>query len=141
MRLGRRAILQAHEGWALLGEPSDGQQAIAGVKLLRLDLVILDVELVNSSGLEAARQIRQHNSLQRMLIFTVCDSDRVIHEAAYTQSIILGRRRSANRGKPGSRRTVPHGSRYEPFCTVLLEQVSEPIGVSRGAVFLPNQTA
>ena len=114
------------------------------MKLLRLDLVILDVELVNSSGLEAARQIRQHNSLQRMLIFTVCDSDwvnRVIHEAAYTQSIILGRRRSANRGKPGSRRTVPHGSRYEPFCTVLLEQVSEPIGVSRGAVFPPNQTA
>jgi hypothetical protein len=29
-------------------------------------------------------------------------------------------------------RLVSEGSRHEPFCTVLLEQVSESIGVSKG---------
>ncbi len=33
------------------------------------------------------------------------------------------------------------GSRHEPFCTVLLEQVSESISSFKRAVYRPNQTA
>jgi len=36
---------------------------------------------------------------------------------------------------------VSDGSRHEPFCTVLLEQVSESISSFKRAVYRPNQTA
>src|ERR1700730_394628 len=38
-------------------------------------------------------------------------------------------------------RIVCDGSRHDPFCTVLLEQVSESVGVSRRAVCPHNQAA
>jgi hypothetical protein len=36
-----------------------------------------------------------------------------------------------NQRKPGLREIVADGSRYEHFCTVLLEQVSESVGVPK----------
>jgi hypothetical protein len=36
---------------------------------------------------------------------------------------------------------VSDGSRHEPFCTVLLEQVSESISSFKRAAYRPNQTA
>jgi hypothetical protein len=46
-------------------------------------------------------------------------------------SRILERHRPANWDKPGSRGNCV---RYEPFCTVLLELVSEAIAVSKGSL-------
>ncbi len=43
----------------IVGEASDGQEAVAAAERLRPDLVLLDISMPIMSGFEAARQIRE----------------------------------------------------------------------------------
>jgi DNA-binding NarL/FixJ family response regulator len=48
-----RALLEA-EGFDVLGEASDGQEAIVAAEALRPDLVLLDVQLPDQTGFDVA---------------------------------------------------------------------------------------
>jgi DNA-binding NarL/FixJ family response regulator len=48
-----RALLEA-EGFDVLGEASDGREAIAAAETLRPDLVLLDVQLPDQTGFDVA---------------------------------------------------------------------------------------
>lgn len=52
-----RALLQTQEGWAVSGEASNGKEAVDQSKLLSPNLVVIDMQLPVTSGLDAARQI------------------------------------------------------------------------------------
>jgi CheY-like chemotaxis protein len=54
-RLARRLFEEA--GFLVLGEASDGRSAVAAVRELEPDLVLLDVMLPDLSGLEVARML------------------------------------------------------------------------------------
>lgn len=55
-RLWARCVLQA-SGFVVVGEASNGAQAIENAKLLQPDLVLLDVQLPDIDGLQVARRL------------------------------------------------------------------------------------
>jgi DNA-binding NarL/FixJ family response regulator len=80
VRRGLCAILEAHAGWEVCGEASDGREAVEKTKQLRPDIVILDLGMPSLNGLDATRQILHYNPQQRILILTVTDAEQVIEE-------------------------------------------------------------
>ncbi|MET0743384.1 MAG: response regulator transcription factor, partial [Microvirga sp.] len=58
VRSGVRTILEAHEGWDVVGEARNGKEAIEQAQATRPDIVILDYGLPLVNGVEATRQIR-----------------------------------------------------------------------------------
>ena len=80
VRRGLCAILASHAGWEVCGEATDGREAVEKTKQLRPDVVILDIGMPSSNGLDATRQILHHNPQQRILILTVTDAEQVIEE-------------------------------------------------------------
>ena len=58
VRSGVRAILEAQEGWQVVGEAEDGRAAISQAISIQPDIVILDYAMQVVNGIEATRQIR-----------------------------------------------------------------------------------
>lgn len=80
VRQGLRALLQSHPGWEVCGEAVTGEEAVEKTVRLRPDVVILDVALPVTGGLDAARRIRRLSPESKLLILTMYDSDDLILE-------------------------------------------------------------
>src|SRR6202451_2761241 len=80
VRRGLCALLQKHEGWEVIGECSDGRDAVEKAKQLKPDVVILDIGMPNLNGLAATRQLAQHGNY-KIIVLTIDDSDQAIREA------------------------------------------------------------
>ncbi len=80
VRRGICSILKAQLGWTICGEAIDGLQAVQMARELHPDIVILDIGMPRLNGLDATRQILQHDPDQRVLILTVNNSERLIHD-------------------------------------------------------------
>lgn len=59
MRGGLRSLLETRPNWEVCGEAATGMEAIEQTKSLRPDVVVLDISMPGSSGLEAIPVIRQ----------------------------------------------------------------------------------
>jgi DNA-binding NarL/FixJ family response regulator len=83
VRQGLRTLLEARPGWEVVGEASDGREALDKVESLRPDVVVLDVTMPRMNGLEACRLIQQkgRDSGLEVLFVTQHDSPQMMREA------------------------------------------------------------
>jgi len=81
VRRGLCALLQGNESWEICGDAKDGREVVEKARLLKPDIVILDVGMPNLNGLAATRQLLQENPQQKVIVLTITDSDQVIREA------------------------------------------------------------
>lgn len=56
-RLAARAVLRRTDGFELVGEAADGDEAVTLVRELRPSLVLMDINMPVMNGIEATRQI------------------------------------------------------------------------------------
>lgn len=71
VREGYRAVLHKQPGLRVVAEAADGAEAYVHYKKARPDLVIMDLALPGSGGIEAIRRIRQWDTAARILAFTM----------------------------------------------------------------------
>jgi DNA-binding NarL/FixJ family response regulator len=78
VRSGFRMILKDEPGIEVVGEAADGRQAIAAVRELRPDVVLMDIRMPNLDGLEATRRILAEPDPPRVLVLTTFDLDEYV---------------------------------------------------------------
>jgi DNA-binding NarL/FixJ family response regulator len=83
VRAGFRLILQTQPDIDVVGEATDGAQAIDAAERLQPDVVLMDIRMPGIDGIEAARRIlsREHGDLVRVLILTTFDRDEYVYRA------------------------------------------------------------
>ena len=81
VRRGLSSRLQQQPEWLVVGQASDGAEAVIKVSELQPDVVILDIDLPKMNGLEAARTIRQLAPSTEILFLSFHDSMTVVQEA------------------------------------------------------------
>jgi DNA-binding NarL/FixJ family response regulator len=80
VRFGLRNLLESQFGWSVVGEASDGKEAVEKVFLLEPDVALLDISMPGLNGLEAAREILARDCRTKILILSVHDSHEVIQQ-------------------------------------------------------------
>ncbi len=71
VRQGLKAMLQAQPDMQVIGEASDGIEALEMTARLLPDVILLDVMMPNLNGIEAARQIRQRDLRTRIVFLSM----------------------------------------------------------------------
>jgi DNA-binding NarL/FixJ family response regulator len=75
LRMGFRLILEGEDDLRIVGEASDGAEAVRLVRELDPDVVLMDVRMPVLDGIEATRAITGTGSGARIIILTTFDVD------------------------------------------------------------------
>jgi DNA-binding NarL/FixJ family response regulator len=75
LRRGFRMILEAEDGLTVSGEAGDGAEAVDLARRLRPDVVLMDIRMPGTDGIEATRRITAAEPGVRVLVLTTFDLD------------------------------------------------------------------
>jgi len=80
VRRGLRSVLEAHPGWQICAEATNGRNAVAQAQELNPDVIVMDISMPDMNGLEAARQIKKICPKVEIVMLSVHFSDQLVRE-------------------------------------------------------------
>jgi len=78
LREGMRSLLEQERDITVVGEAGNGHEAVAAVRALEPDIVLMDVVMPRLNGIEATKQIKRTNPTTAVLILSAYDDDRYV---------------------------------------------------------------
>ena len=75
LREGLVAVLGTQADFEVVGEASDGEDVVRLAESLGPDVILLDLEMPGTDGVEALERLRDSSSTARSVVFTAYDDD------------------------------------------------------------------
>jgi two-component system response regulator NreC len=79
VREGLRLLLSSHIEFEVVGEAEDGKDAIRCAHELKPDLILMDLSMPRTNGLDAIREIRKRSPDTKILVLTVHKTEEYVH--------------------------------------------------------------
>ncbi|MCL4530621.1 MAG: response regulator transcription factor [Chloroflexi bacterium] len=125
LRSGLRLLLTSQNEFEVIGEASNGIEALTLAEQLQPDLILLDLSMPTLSGLDALPTLRKLVPLARILILTMHDDPQYLRQALKQGASGYVLKKAADAELLSAMRAVLHGEVYvHPSMTrVLLEDM------------------
>ncbi len=80
VRSGLVKLLEPYKEFVVVGEASDGEEAVAMTTKLEPDVVVIDLSMPKLSGVEATKIIEKNNPSTKVLVLTMHDSEEYVYQ-------------------------------------------------------------
>ena len=81
VRSGLKMLIERQTGMHVVAEAADGVEAVKAAIQARPDVAILDVAMPRMTGLQAAREIKRQCPQTSVLLLSMYDDERYVHDA------------------------------------------------------------
>ncbi len=81
IREGIGLLLKDIPNIVIVGEATNGKEAVEKANELKPDLILMDVQMPEMDGLEATRRVKENNPMTRVIILTVFGEEELVKEA------------------------------------------------------------
>ncbi len=81
IRAGLRMVVESDPGMEVVGEASDGVEAVAVARRVQPDVVLMDISMPRMDGLAAARQLLAAPHPPKIIMLTTFDTDENLYAA------------------------------------------------------------
>ena len=121
VREGLRKILEDQPGWVVCGEARNGREAVAKVRELKPDVLVLDFAMPELNGLEVTRQVRAAQPQTEVLILTMHESEQLARAI-----LAAGARGFVLKSDAGTTlvTAVEHLRQHQPFFTAKMSHLA-----------------
>jgi DNA-binding NarL/FixJ family response regulator len=128
VREGLRALLRARGDLAVVGEASDGAEAVAAVERLTPDVVVMDISMPRMNGIDAAAEIRRRFPATQVVFLSVHATSEHVFRALQAGAAGYVLKESVGQEVVDAIRAVAAGRRY--LSTRLAEVVNPSLASS-----------
>ncbi|MEK6645683.1 MAG: response regulator transcription factor [Candidatus Firestonebacteria bacterium] len=80
LRAGLKMLLEKEQDIHIIGEASNGKEALIKSKTLNPDIILLDITMPDMNGLEVAKKLLQQNQLIKILVLTMHEEPEYFQE-------------------------------------------------------------
>ncbi len=112
MRTGLRLVLERQQDFEVVGEASDGREAVALTQKLQPDVLVMDIGMPNLNGIEAARQIAAAAPQVAVVILSMHSDESYVLRALKAGAKAYLLKESAESDLIGAIRAVAAGKAY-----------------------------
>src|SRR5579875_3331576 len=121
LRAGLRALLAGEPDMEVIGEATDGEDAIVQAQRLRPDVLVLDIAMPRVNGLEVIRRIREQGLDVKVLVLTMHSEEQYLLQVLRAGGSGYVLKASADTELMEAIRTVHRGEAFlYPSATALL---------------------
>jgi DNA-binding NarL/FixJ family response regulator len=112
VRSGLRLLIDAEEDLETVGEAGNGEEAVRLARSLKPDVVLMDVIMPGTSGIEATASVLDVSPETKVLVLSMQDDPRYVHEAFSVGASGYVLKEAADSEVVGAIREVAAGNRY-----------------------------
>ena len=80
LRSGLKLLLESQPGLHVVGEASDGLQALQLMEKIKADIIVLDLSMPNMDGMECIREIKSRGYPIRPIVLTMHEDENYVRE-------------------------------------------------------------
>jgi DNA-binding NarL/FixJ family response regulator len=131
VRDGIKSLLENEANIEVVGEATDGLEALSMVKTVQPDLLILDIRMPNLTGIEVVEKLRSENNLVKIVMLSMHESEEYVLKSIKAGADGYLLKGSSKEEFLKAVHTVANGGKYfsGDISSILIGQLSNPAAV------------
>jgi len=129
VRDGIKSLLENEANITVVGEATDGLEALALIDSLQPDLLILDIRMPNMTGIEVVEQLRSKNNLVKIVMLSMHESEEYVLKSIQAGADGYLLKGSSKEEFLKALHTVANGGKYfsGDISSILIGQLTNPV--------------
>jgi two-component system nitrate/nitrite response regulator NarL len=129
VRDGIKSLLENEANITVVGEATDGLEALSLVDSLQPDLLILDIRMPNMTGIEVVEQLRSKNNLVKIVMLSMHESEEYVLKSIQAGADGYLLKGSSKEEFLKALHTVANGGKYfsGDISSILIGQLTNPV--------------